>query len=934
MQIFNIGMRSTNNSFMPQKTNDEIFTVNNLELIQQISRRLLQFSDYVYITNKGASDFSVNVYAEYALIGMFNILFNKHFENLNTYTKNAASLDLLSKDKEIGIQITATNKTDKIKATLEKFYKYGLDKKVKEIFVFVLTNKQERYDQKAFDQYIKKLSGSRKPILFNTQRHIIDRSDIIKLLLSANDVEILNNVDRELQVQFSLFQQKHNLSNYYQDLISKYSEPVLNDDKGMTLQDIYVEPSFLIHQRSLKIPDSTESDFVTIHPTETIHQFVENTFLQENYTDSNITPSRLLLLLGYPGQGKTSFCKRFLYDFLQNNSQEKDVYYFRLKDIRKVKELIYDPVEVLYQEAVDITETKLVKKSFASSILLLDGLDELYMKAELRLDDIEKFIKELIYVAEKNKKLKVIVTSRVGYVELNRISNKNIIITSLEEFDEAHQLTWIKKFQRFHPDCLLDEKKIKEFNNAKKQKQYQYISELLKQPLLIHIIASLEKIDYKNISRTKIYDQLFSELLERKYSEDGKLDVFDLISVSELRELVQEIAFEIYKSGDGYITSKELLKQEAVQEYLDRFENNDFKQSLKGIMLSFYFKESEKKSEKESDDDYAIEFLHKSLQEFMVAEKVRREIHDGLLNKDSKKKYVIANYKDALSLLNYLFANPISREIQAYLEELMNTISNEDRQELADRLEEFMEDFFETDFLLSYTSAENRSNPILAAFSTFALTWTIATTISNRNYLRSSYDQKFVQYLMYLSNTSDIWFEGEISNQKFYIIECRHIFRFGTDIISDLYIEDSDLLYGSVHSSNLIGSEFNGCTFQDFNFSHSSFKGCVFRNCDFYDCQWDRLFFDTTIFHSCSFFGLNLEFNVFKLLSEKHFFNCSYDLHSFNALILAGAPITLKNLQAVHYDDDENSVIPLELVQTIFKKTREVFTSNKQKVRG
>lgn len=893
-------------------------------IIQSIAKYLSRLSENIKILNK-VGDFSINTYAENAIINSLNIVFDARLINMNVSKNNRyPAIDLLDKDKKIGIQVTSNGDRKKIKETISRFYNNEVYKDVNELYLYVLTNKLNRYDDSVILKQIDSVRGSNKAIQFSSE-NILDRVDIIQRLNRPELLNELNEVNRALKTELDKIEQKDNLSGYYDELRNMFSEVVLNDPNGMTLKDAYVEPQFNIHENSLikefKIEKRFEDDFFSGN-SDSVHNYINSVFLAEEDGSAMINKSRMLLLLGYPGQGKTSFCKKIIYDYLAaENNLKQDIFYFRLKDIRQAKQLAINPIEILLEEACLQIGQTLNKFEFRKSVLILDGLDELYMKENLKLDDIEKICKEIAIETQKSKKLKVIITSRYAYVDIDRLKYENVICFQLRLFDVNRQMKWLENYQRFHPETQLTVEKIKAHNSIKGNNRRLYLAELLQQPLLLHIVASLEKIDDSSLSsRTILYDQLFTELINRKYSSDGQLEMFQNISITDLRELIQEIAFAIFQTGDGFISRSELLSLPAVMEYLEKFPNKHFKENLKGIMISFYFKEKKIADEEKEETDYVIEFLHKSLQEFMVAEKIVRTVRDEFLNKDSKQKFVIANYKAALGKLSELFSRQsLTIELQGYLEDMFEVVDHKEKESIADRLSLFMDDFFEVDFMLSF-DAQIQNAPIEMAMSTFVGTWLIAQNVSDRNYVAGyRNDQKLCNYMMYIGNTNAIPSYDELKYQVFEFVEARNFNRFGSDLIYNLKLIHCEFMEVSFYVSSIIGmdaqnTEFSHCDFNDCAFEDSFFKACEFRACTFSDLEIKNVDFSRSRF-------MDVKFEMIRLsnMKEKHFHGCHFDLDTLVQFIKAGAPINIERIIPIYKRDTSTPYTKDEIMEIVNK---------------
>lgn len=167
------------------------------ELLLLISKYLSRFTEQVKILNKNG-EFSINIHAENVLIKVLNIVFNADFENVNySEGKNYDTIDLRDKNGNLSIQVTAISGITKIKDTLEGYVKNEHYKNFKELKILILTGRQKKYGQEAFDKITKLIFP------FDGGQSIIDLSTIYLLLNKQNDLAKILAVKELLESQFS-----------------------------------------------------------------------------------------------------------------------------------------------------------------------------------------------------------------------------------------------------------------------------------------------------------------------------------------------------------------------------------------------------------------------------------------------------------------------------------------------------------------------------------------------------------------------------------------------------------------------------------------------------------------------------------------------------------------------------------------------------------
>lgn len=231
-------------------------------------------------------------------------------------------------------------------------------------------------------------------------------------------------------------EKKKAIFNYTSELKEEYNEVVLNDTQNMRLSDIYIKPAIEIcelsktekHRYLQPYFDEDIGDYIPSTPID-LHDFSLK-FIQKELSDFDFLmrpKAQMLIVLGYPGQGKTSYCKRLQHDLLHKNKEEL-LLKIKLRDIESVEDLFSSPTTNLLKYIREELDINLSKKELYSSTLILDGLDELAMRSNTNIKDVDRFIIQLIQSLERNSNFKIILTSRYGYINLDRLENEDVIV--------------------------------------------------------------------------------------------------------------------------------------------------------------------------------------------------------------------------------------------------------------------------------------------------------------------------------------------------------------------------------------------------------------------------------------------------------------------------------------------------------------------------
>jgi hypothetical protein len=727
--------------------------------------------------------------------------------------------------------------------------------------------------------------------VFNDSFEIIERT---KLQNFRNDYlkiyffKILENQQTVFATLSSIFKSKSyeetlklsKKEQYRNDLKNLFNEVVLNDEKGMTLSDVYVEPSFRVFNECLVGKQEHRGDSFLNVSDESIHNFIyrhlETNLPNDIYLCEN---PNLFFILGYPGQGKSSFCKKLLNDaYSQKKPLNKEIHFIKFRAITNSANLINDPLQTLYEYwKEDSSFTKSEKSEFKDSILILDGLDELFMKDNLPNDSINEFCRILIHQLENSDFPKVIITSRIGYVDTRRLKSSKTLIIQIKEFDLKRQIKWLNGYQVFHPETTMSIEKLTNYNN---DITFRSIKELITQPILLHMIVTLNQEVTIDMDRAMIYNNIFDNLIDRKWEKEGQIEILKGINKEDLRNFLRDIAFAIFVSGYEYIHKSTLIKLPETQEFISKLDNkNSVQDVLKNIMVAFYFQEIKKNIEDidtEDKSDYAIEFLHKSLQEYLVAEKIWEELLQFVEKFQRKDNFVIDNAKTALKHLTKIFQGGfLTSEIRAALSEVIKHKELSIRELLSNRFEKFLPEWFKYGFVIQHNWGEQRSvdEREMEIFTSF---WfVLSQLIEGKDYFGSLNNPYLFDFLSRrinpeyirisnLINWSNQTIKGDIEASMVHLdkaFQYQSINRFivfnpfyNKLLIKNLtlsnlgfrngliYLDRSDSINinecvfseGSLTLSNKILQRVYNCNFRSTNIS---FESCSFEKCKFIQCR-------------------------------------------------------------------------------------------------
>ncbi|MEM9884365.1 MAG: pentapeptide repeat-containing protein, partial [Bacteroidota bacterium] len=483
---------------------------------------------------------------------------------------------------------------------------------------------------------------------------------------------------------------------YKAKLLGNYARSAF-DDPRIALSEMYQKPFFRIHKRCIveeKEKKFYENDnasslerqdeFLKPKLDKNIHEYLLSWICDKTPIGLEAEQQHLTLLLGQPGQGKTSFCYYTIHQLLdQYQGKKEHVYFVKLKEITNFEDLIKEPIEVLskFISKKLYEENKVMEvDNWKDALLILDGLDELCMNKSLSKDQVHNFLENLNtnLQTDANYKWKAIVTSRYNYVNLNELSGSKFLILRLDELSLEQQKDWLSKYKKYYPDAKLDNTKLETINEGN-EKQHQELKKLLNQPILLQIIAKANYDIDEKANRSKIYKSLFDSILERKW-DDESIRKFKRLT-PYYRRFLRILALHIYQSEHEYDRRSDFERANTeLNKIVDKIKEKSDNKSLsiqdlvKDLLVNFYFQEVSTESEDqkriEENENFAFEFLHKSLQEYLVAEHIWETIKSKLFLKD-EEDYIIDDARGMLQVIYPLFSTKfLSQEVLDYIREI------------------------------------------------------------------------------------------------------------------------------------------------------------------------------------------------------------------------------------------------------------------------
>jgi hypothetical protein len=505
---------------------------------------------------------------------------------------------------------------------------------------------------------------------FNQKRNGYDSANKSKNESFYNPINKEQSI--EIENPFSLY------NNY---LSSFYTSKVLGEE-DLTLQDLYIEP---------KISQNTSFySFVGENLIEKTIQWLFNTTSFEEA--SNISYPKTRVILGYAGQGKTSFCYRLLYSLIVEKETKRVVLFFRLRniDVSSLQEFAKNPLKVVFDELQKkgfqingdrASKLNISEELFTDSILILDGLDEI--SEFYHQYDKNYFCEKLASSSQEFlSPYRLIITSRKE-IDTYKMIDKGIVCWPISELSFEEQTQWIQNYnskKNVQDKYIINQEALIELNSQIATQP------LVRQPILLFILAKLKLSDFKNINSAKVYHILFDSLIKRTwinkaFERNGHPALIDKI---QIRELLRNIGMEMLKKDKAILKSTEL--QNIFRRLGIDSTNLDIKE-FRQLLLAFYFQET---NQRENSKYYVFEFLHKTFGEYLAAEYIFEQMIEVFVKQCFKdEKFYHTDNKRKIRLLSRLFGeNPtfLRPIIVNYIIDLINYTYSEIDKNIIEKL--------------------------------------------------------------------------------------------------------------------------------------------------------------------------------------------------------------------------------------------------------
>jgi len=238
--------------------------MNQQKSLIRISELLTRFQVQVGILNANAL-LDINVIAQDTLIPIFKIVFDcpDLYNADHLIAKSFPAIDLIDEKKKVTFQITSTSKSAKIKNTLEKIVTHHSDKFDWKHYIYIITQKQDNYDNKMIEL------ATEKKFAFD-KSNILDASDLFKMIANLT-FDKIKEIENYLELQFSDIKfNEQKLDNFIENLQSKLNNEALTLElEGIKKAKINWIKKKLFFEEKLPFVSGTAQEFQYVNEIET-----------------------------------------------------------------------------------------------------------------------------------------------------------------------------------------------------------------------------------------------------------------------------------------------------------------------------------------------------------------------------------------------------------------------------------------------------------------------------------------------------------------------------------------------------------------------------------------------------------------------------------------------------------------------------------------
>lgn len=269
-------------------------------------------------------------------------------------------------------------------------------------------------------KYKKKYTGT---LLFEIEKNILDFNTLIRYV---NDLSEINGLQME---KLELFMNKNSslfnipnlqelsyskvnaiINEYAENFTEKLFRHKYKPESEVTLNRLYIDPA-------IEYNGDKSRDLIKV-----LGQFLWNE-----------VQDRILFIEGDAAIGKTSLLSYLCYHYKNEDDIGKAIFLGSKVICIRLRELDFTDkkkkIQQIIQEYLEITDFHEFKEEYRSSVLLLDGADEISMIEGWGNSGIEELLLAIRKIFSNNK---IVITTRLQFVDMEKFKSRNFNIKVLQ----------------------------------------------------------------------------------------------------------------------------------------------------------------------------------------------------------------------------------------------------------------------------------------------------------------------------------------------------------------------------------------------------------------------------------------------------------------------------------------------------------------------
>lgn len=506
----------------------------------------------------------------------------------------------------------------------------------------------------------------------------------------------------------------------------------------------------------------------------------------------------VMLIHGEPGHGKTTLCRKAVYEFYRNRFGEKktNVFWFRLNPA--YSDIIDINGDLVLDNAFCWGDIKSQRKmiplgenedAYRGSIIFLDGYDELKVQAQsinVRLSD---FINEVKKYAREYQ-IHFVVTARTRSVE-DELYELEIPILQFAPMTEKQQDAWIHartKLQSYEPA-------FEKLRNSSKE-----MKDMLGIPILFRMVVEA-KLEDTASGVVELYDKLFRVTMERRKMRSE--------SREDWHKEYEQLAYDIYCNDN---TFADVRNKNISEEFLYMFH-------LKG------------------EGKQHVEFLHRSFYQYFLAHFLYRKMSE------------IRDEASAEAFLCCLAERRIDRDVLNYIQQIQEKKPDITKKECECILDEIERtDAIIADALRAKNKNGNAEKHRLQRCNNiFVNALSICCVVASNRFKISLQERYTVHRLIRSYNSENMWLESvdlseaNLDNANLRGVYLNHAILNDASLesihlemsyLNDVYLADANLNYADLSSVQLKRTTLAGTDLHGSNLCGADLREADLREAD------------------------------------------------------------------------------------------------------